>query len=169
MRVAEIDVDDDQQVRQWWELAREGDAYGREQFATYWSLQEMTGSFRSSTAIRNRPLGCWDGDTLIGTCGIVLPLLDNTHVAYVEPIVQPDHRRRGAGTAMLEAATNIATDAGRSTFIIEVNLPLPDGAGSPAVAGSAFLERHGYTVASKELHRVLRLPVAARTPREPRG
>jgi hypothetical protein len=41
-------------------------------------------------------------------------------------------------------------------MIGEVNEPL-DGSGSP---GRAFMEKHGFTMASEEVHRVLDLPVA---------
>lgn len=157
MWLGEIDVHDDTLLRAWWEAAKEGDAHDR-LYATYWPLRSMAVAFRAeSNSVEQHPLAAVDGGEVRGTNQVIFPLLDNTHVAYVEPIVRPAYRRRGIGTALLDASLDMARAAGRGTVIIEVHLPM-DGSSSP---GKLFLEQRGFETAIVEIHRVLDLPVAA--------
>lgn len=156
MQVREIDIHDDDLVRRWWDVGRIGDEYGRSH-SVYWSLAAATGSLRSPGSADHHPLACWDGDEIVGMSEVVLPVLDNRHVAYVDTIVLPGRRREGIGTALLEAALAVAHEAGRTTFIIEVFLPY-GRSGEETSPGSHFLTRHGFSAASKEVHRVLELP-----------
>jgi GNAT superfamily N-acetyltransferase len=157
MWVGEIDVHDDDLVRAWWQTADEGDSHGRP-YRTYWSLWSATIAFRAdNNSVEQHPVAAIDGDEVLGTNQVIFPILDNTHVAYAEPIVRPGSRRRGVGTALLDHSLEMAKAAGRSTVIIEVNLPW---GGAPA-PGVAFLERRGFERGMLEIHRVLDLPVAA--------
>jgi GNAT superfamily N-acetyltransferase len=158
VRVAEIDVADDAQVEAFWSAAREGDAWERP-YAAYWSLQAATVAFRAeNNVVEQYPLAAIHDDEVVGTNQVMLPRLDNTHVAYMTPITRPAHRRRGVGTALLEAGVAYARARGRTTVIVEVNLPVTS-AGPGESAGHALLRKHGFTEASLELHRVLDLPV----------
>ncbi len=155
MRVGEIDVHDDEAVRRFWEAGREADAHGRAHPA-FWSLQTAIVSFRAQgNAVEQHPIAAMEDGEVLGTNQVVLPLLDNTHIAYVEPLVPTRHRRRGVGSALLDASLDLARATGRNTVICEVNLPL-DGSSSP---GSAFADKHGFAMAIVEIHRVLELPV----------
>lgn len=159
MRIAEIDVSDDDQVRQWWEIADLAQAYGREEFAAYWSLQAAIASFRAdNNSQRQQPLACWEGERMVGVQFLAFPLLDNTHLAVTEALVHPDHRRRGVGSALLSAALQRIRGEGRTTVLSEVSMPFVDPPSSP---GSLFANRHGFAVASLEIHRILELPVPA--------
>lgn len=66
----------------------------------------------------------WDGEppvaytgrvdgVLVGMLTVDLPERDNTHLAWLSPMVHPDHRRRGYGTRFLEYGIEIAADRGR--------------------------------------------------------
>jgi len=158
MHVRGIDIEDDDLVRRWWEVGRAGDEYGR-RYPTYWPLVAAKGSLRSPASAEHHALACWDGDEIVGICEVVLPVLDNRHLAYLEPIVLPGRRREGIGTSLLEAAIDIARLAGRTTYVVEANLQFAELGVEPTSPGSLFLARHGFTVASRELHRVLALPV----------
>lgn len=159
MRISEIDVGDDDQVRQWWEVANLAQAYGREEFSAYWSLKAATASFRSeNNPQRQQPLACWDGDRMVGVQHLSFPMLDNTHLAVSEALVHPDHRRRGIGTALLTNALDRARAEGRTTVVSETSMPFAD---PPTSAGSKFAAKHGFTIASLEIHRVLELPPPA--------
>ena len=68
----------------------------------------------------------------------------------------PTHRRRGTGSALLEACERIARDDGRTTLISSVYAPLRADS-----EGSAFAARHGYAPASGELVKALDLPACA--------
>lgn len=96
-----------------------------------------------------------DGET-VGALRLELPLQDNTHLVWATLAVLPTARRRGAGTALLEAALAQAGAHGRSTVVGEVDEPQPGS--SP---GRAFAEHHGFTLDLDEVRRDLALPVAA--------
>jgi GNAT superfamily N-acetyltransferase len=158
MQVREIDVHDDQQVQSWWETARDADAHGRE-YAVFWSLRAATVAFRAEkNSVEQHPLAAFEGGEIVGVNPLMYPLLDNTHLAYVEPLLSVEHRRHGIGTALLEAALDMARQAGRTTIVAEAYMPLADGEES---SGSAFLSHHGFEMAIVDVHRVLDLPVAA--------
>jgi len=158
MRVAEIDVHDDEKVRQWWQVARDADAYGREEYAAFWSLQSTLGAFRDpDNPYQQSPLAAWEGEQLIGVSHLAYPMLDNTHLGILVVMVHPDHRRRGAGTALLHESIEHGRERGRTTFVSEANMPFQDPQTSP---GSMFLAKHGFARATLEIHRLLELPAA---------
>jgi GNAT superfamily N-acetyltransferase len=155
MRLGEIDVHDDDLIRRFWETGNEADSFERP-YAEFWSLQAMTVSFRSAhNSVEQHPIAALEGDEVLGTNQVMLPILDNLHVAYMTPLVKPSARRRGIGAALLDAGLQLARDSGRTTVIIEVNMPLE----GPSV-GRDFLARRGFETGIDELHRVLALPVA---------
>ncbi len=154
MWVGEIDVQDDEQVQAYWAAGKEGDEFGRP-YAAFRSLEAQIVAVREDAiSLELVSLAARDGEVL-GIGEVAMPLLDNTHVAYVEVIVRPAHRRHGVGTALLEACLQVARDRGRQTVICEVNMPFTS---PPQSAGSLFLEHHGFEVASLDIHRVLELP-----------
>ncbi len=156
MRVGEIDVHDDEQVHAYWAAGKEGDEFGRP-YAAYRSLEAQTIALREeATSLELVSLAARDEAGVLGIAEVAMPRLDNTHLAYLEVLVPPRHRRRGVGAALFDAALALARDRGRTTVIAEVNMPydLP-----PRSAGSIFLQQRGFTTASLEIHRVLELPV----------
>jgi GNAT superfamily N-acetyltransferase len=160
MRVAEIDVHDDDIVQQWWAAAKAGDGHERP-YAAFWSLQAATVALRAeNNAMEQHPLAAIEGDEVLGTNQVMLPRLDNTHVALMTPITRPEYRRRGVGTALLEAGLDLAQAHGRSTVIIEVHRPITES-GPGEAAGSRLLAKHGFSTASLDLHRILDVPVPA--------
>ncbi len=93
------------------------------------------------------------GDTVVGALRLLLPVLDNATVAYVDLAVHPEHRRRGIGSALLQQAEEPAGSAGRSALVAEVDEPGPDA------AGRACALRHGWSCDLQETRRDLLLPV----------
>jgi GNAT superfamily N-acetyltransferase len=160
VHIEEIDVSDDAQVAAYWSAAKEGDAHERPD-AVFWSLEVATIALRTpSTSFERRPFAAIDDGQVVGTGQVMLPLLDNTHIAFLAPIVRPSRRRERIGTALLEHGIDYARSRGRNTVIIEVNRPITESGPGPS-GGHAMLARHGFSDASVELHRVLDLPVAA--------
>ena len=155
MRIGDIAAYDDEQVRAFWTASREADAFERP-YATTWSLLSATVALRDPRSpFAQHPLVAIRNGEVIGTSLLTLPKLDNTHAAFMNIRVRPEHRRRGIGAALLEAALRVAADHGRTTVMCEANLPLAD----PPALGETFLERRGFIRASTEVHRVLDLPV----------
>jgi GNAT superfamily N-acetyltransferase len=88
------------------------------------------------------------GDAMIGHVLLVLPDLDNQHLAISNVFVHPDHRRHGIGTALLRAAVTAAAADGRRTLLLEAD------DGSP---GQAFCRAHGLRAVSRARLSLLRL------------
>jgi GNAT superfamily N-acetyltransferase len=155
MIVAEIDVHDDDLVRRFWQAGQEADEFERP-YATFWPLQSATVAFRAANnSMEQHPIAAVDDGRVLGSNQVMLPALDNTHVALMELLVRPSERRRGVGSALLEAGLDLARAKRRTTVMIEVNMPL-EGASE----GVAFLEARGFETGIIEIHRVLDLPVA---------
>lgn len=92
------------------------------------------------------------GDDVVGALRLILPLRDNTRVAFVDVAVHPEHRRRGIGAVLLAEALRLAADAGRTELISEIDEPVQD------TAGRAFALRHGWRCDLLETRRDLVLP-----------
>jgi GNAT superfamily N-acetyltransferase len=75
---------------------------------------------------------------------------DNRHVAGLAVDVHPDHRRRGHGSAMLQALTQAVADLGRTTLLTQC---WDDDRG-----GAEFARHHGFTRASVAVNRGQHLP-----------
>jgi len=94
-------------------------------------------------------------DRPVGAGRLELPVRDNTHVAYVELHVPAAQRRRGTGTALLDALSARGRAAGRTLLMTELDE-------SPALAGRspgrAFLTAAGLECALEEVRRDLALP-----------
>jgi GNAT superfamily N-acetyltransferase len=84
----------------------------------------------------------------------VMPLSDNTAFAFVEVFVPPEHRRRGHGTALLDALLDLARSRGRTTAF---SMPAwaVDAEGD---AGRWFAEAHGFELDQLDAIRELALP-----------
>jgi GNAT superfamily N-acetyltransferase len=157
MQVTEIDVHDDAMLKDWWETARDADADGRE-YPAFWSLRSATVAFRAeNNSAEQHPLAAFEGGEIVGVNQVMFPLLDNTRMAYLEPLVSAKCRRRGVGTALLGAGLDMARNAGRTIIVAEAHMPL---AADKESSGSAFLSHHGFEKAIVDLHRVLDLPIA---------
>lgn len=156
MWIGEIDVFDDDALRAYWEAGRDGDAFERP-YATSWTYQAAVVAFRDpgNSMEQHAIAAVEDGETL-GTVHIAGPMRDNTHLAYLEVIVRPEHRRRRVGSTLLDAGLETCRRIGRRTVVSEVHMPLVE---PPSSVGSRLFESRGFTVASLELHRVLDLPV----------
>ncbi|GAA2747401.1 hypothetical protein GCM10009868_36730 [Terrabacter aerolatus] len=105
------------------------------------------------------PMEMWgvhDGAELVGVATLWLPMEDNTSMAWFEVQVDPAHRGRGAGTALLEQLLDRVREAGRTTMVVDVTVP-PDSDGH---AYRRFAERHGFHLSNTEIIRHLELPVA---------
>jgi GNAT superfamily N-acetyltransferase len=93
------------------------------------------------------------GEAVVGALRLIMPLLDNTTVAFVDVGVHPDHRRRGLGSTLLAEGIELARAAGRTELLSEIDEPIP------GVAGRQFALRHGWTCDLLETRRDLLLPV----------
>lgn len=118
------------------------------------------------------PAGSREPGSVVGRALVRLPTLGNTHLAFVYVAVHPDWRRRGVGSALWDAAVEIAREADRRVLISDSSFapeppPGPDALESPT--GSGRIPRHddstlfalarGFTLEQVVRHSVLDLPV----------
>ncbi|CAM3839633.1 GNAT family N-acetyltransferase [Nocardioides zeicaulis] len=96
-----------------------------------------------------------EGDEVVGTARLELPLTENRDLAWAEVDVVPGHRRRGVGRALWEELVARARAAGRTRIGAEVVVdPQRSDAGTAFATAVGAVEKH------REDHLVADLPVA---------
>ena len=100
--------------------------------------------------------GAFDGDTLVGYARTWIPLHDNTSKIFADVIVDPDHRRRGAGTALVEQVVDVARARSRNEIVGDLLAPADSTTDHPF---RRFALKHGFAEASLDSMRHLPLPV----------
>jgi GNAT superfamily N-acetyltransferase/predicted GNAT family N-acyltransferase len=93
---------------------------------------------------------------VVGVATLYISMDDNTDKFWAEVNVHPDHRRRGAGTALARFLDRRARELARPQVLVEVYLP-PDDAGEHPY--ERFAAAQGYTAESTDAVRILDLPV----------
>lgn len=92
---------------------------------------------------------------VVGSAVAFFPLTDNLAMAQIDVAVVPGARRRGIGSALLEAAEAEARRRGRTRFMADIEGP----PGPYETPGTHFAEHHGYTRRIIEILRAQRLPI----------
>lgn len=120
-----------------------------------WSLEAQRGislGIAAGTERLHWLASAADGRPL-GSLRVNLPHRENTTTASFTLSVDPEHRRRGVGRALLDQAVAAAAAHGRTVLIVQVE-DAPDGDGP----GVSFLRANGFTPALHEVRRDLALP-----------
>ena len=99
-----------------------------------------------------------DGGPVIGVGVMELPLRDNLHSADVTVGVHPEHRRRGAGRALVERMEAVAAAEGRRSLNSIVDVPVASAGRHP---GEMFARRVGFVATMQGNSRYLAVPLAA--------
>lgn len=157
MQIAPLDFGDDAAVAAWHAVYAAGLSYGRED-PPMWTLPEMVVAYRhpDHTERRHVFVAVDDAGRVLGGADVSLPLLDNPTLATFDLIVDPEHRRRGIGTALLSYTEDWVTAEGRTSVLSELDAPPVDADSSPY---ALFAKKHGYTCRLVEVRRMLTLPV----------
>ncbi|MDO9497115.1 MAG: GNAT family N-acetyltransferase [Nocardioides sp.] len=156
MDIRPIDIHDDDLMREFHRVVDAGYQVGRED-APRFTYDEYVGSVRApDSGERAVHVGAVDGDRLVGAGVLYEFLLDNTEKAWLEVIVDPDHRERGAGNALLEHLLALAESDGRTVFLTDTNIPFTE---LETHRYRRFLERRGFSQSNIEVVRHLTLPV----------
>jgi GNAT superfamily N-acetyltransferase len=131
------------------------EVYG--QWRAVHSLREVRARHRLEPTVELRELAAIEGEAVVGTLEVELPLADNQHRAELYVTVRRDRRRRGIGSRLLVAGQRVAAEAGRTVLggYSEVTT-----AGNPSAA-HAFATHHGFQVVQIELRSDLVLPMPA--------
>lgn len=156
MDVRAIDPRDGQAFAEWFAVV---DAAHRELWPDEpgWQENELRAqALQEDAPERVECLAAVDGSgRVVGSARSESPLRDNTHLVGADVWVHPEHRRRGAGTALLAEVERRAVDDGRKVVIVAQHEPahLAD-----PTSGRAFALGQGYTVAQREYRRDLPVP-----------
>lgn len=89
--------------------------------------QTQLAGFRPSPMRRRIMFGARIEGELVGVATLKLPLLDNTHSAWVHVAVAPSFRRTGLGNRLYAAAEQAAAADGRLTLLGETDHPVRPG------------------------------------------
>jgi GNAT superfamily N-acetyltransferase len=136
-----------------------------------WQYQELLAmALDSEGAFERRPLLARRDGVVAGVAGLEITAHENFHLARADLRVLAAHRRRGVGTALVEAAEQIAAAAGRTELAVEGEIPLrPDYADN----AEPFARHLGFTAVQRRLRRCIELPLqpaqAAALQRDPRA
>ena len=151
IEVRAVDVRDETALREWWATGR--DAAADRAYDVYPAWEHSRVALAEDNPERDLTLlGAYEGTTMVGIGVCQLPLLDNTHLAFVDIGVPPAHRGRGVGSALLSRAEELARTAGRTHWIGDTFKPV-----GGTSAGARFAAAHGYEVANTEGFKVLDL------------
>ena len=157
MQIREVDVHDDTELGQAHAVLDAALRHERP-FAPPWPLRELAVDLRHpAPGERMGAWGAWDDAALVGMAWAWESLIDNTDKCWLQVCVDPPHRGRGVGSALAERLVARCAEAGRPVLLTESAYPC-DAASDHAYR--RFAERHGFRLASTEVHRVLDLPVA---------
>jgi GNAT superfamily N-acetyltransferase len=157
MEIRPLDPHDDKQMRRFHEIAWRAEKDDGRPWNVMWTYDEMTGYFRVPTADQRTPaFAAYDGEQMVGAGWLALTLLDNTDKAWCFVCVEPELRRRGIGTALLEQLVDVARAEDRTTLTGNAAYSFEE---RDTAAQLQFARRHGFTVANIEIQRTLRLPV----------
>jgi len=99
------------------------------------------------------------GGPVIGYGVMEVPLRDNLHSAEVTVGVHPDHRRQGAGSAIVAHMTELASADGRRVLNSIVDVPVAQASTDP---GALFARHVGFVATLPGNSRYLAVPVERR-------
>ena len=151
IEIRAIDVHDEAQLHEWWATGR--DAASDRAYDVYPAWEHSRVALPEESPEHDLTLlAAHDGGAMVGIGLVELPLLDNTHISYVDVGVPPAQRGHGVGAALLGRIEQLARDAGRTHAIAAAFTP-PGGTS----AGARFAAAHGYEVANTEGWKVLDL------------
>ncbi|WP_426562500.1 GNAT family N-acetyltransferase [Angustibacter sp. McL0619] len=156
MQVRQVDVEDDELLRrihEVWVASRSferpwNDPQSFEFFALECRFEDA--------GEEHRVWGAFDGDLLVGYSRTWIPLHDNTSKLFADVVVAPDHRGRGAGTALLEQVVDVARSRSRNEVVGDLLAPADSTTEHPY---RRFALKHGFAEASQDSMRHLPLPV----------
>jgi GNAT superfamily N-acetyltransferase len=144
MEPTTVDMHDDEQAEDFFAVYQEAHVADTPDEPA-WLRDEFVALGRQESAeARTAFEAVYADNEMVGAGMVVMPTIDNAHLADVKIWVRPQHRRRGAGQALLAQLTRHARDGERTTLFAQALGPVPGGPPRDA-AGARFLEAAGFT------------------------
>jgi GNAT superfamily N-acetyltransferase len=160
IEITPVDPADEDAIREFYAVYR---ACGRHDWASFTPMppQQLRQVIRQPTEIfRYTAFLARDGETVVGQGWYAAYRRANRNKAIGTPRVLPEHRRRGAGSAVLARLEEQARADGRSILQASPRWGTEYGSDGAGSAGVEFARRHGYPVLLVEARRRLALPVS---------
>src|SRR3954451_15419986 len=117
--IREVDPADEDELRRWWHAGHEAMAGRPHDLRESWETTRVTMS-RPHGDFEKTLLTAHDGDDVVGSAMLTLPVADNLSMSYADVFVPPRHRRHGIGTALLANIEERARAGDRSYVMVEV-------------------------------------------------
>jgi GNAT superfamily N-acetyltransferase len=164
--IVEVDPHDGPLLRRYWEVEQAAQRHDRP-WAVLRTYDALAMVGEKQAYFDHVLLAALEDGEVVGTADIGLSLADNLHLAETEIDVLPDQRRRGIGTALLEAVLSRCRGERRTTVLGEAHVPhdsRPDSAPS-----YAFARSRGFSSVHVEDHLLLELPATPPGETDPAG
>jgi GNAT superfamily N-acetyltransferase len=156
MDIRQVDVFDDTELERFYQVTERAAGFERPHHSG-WTLAEARLEFRRQDPTeRGEAWAAYDGGIMVGGASVWFPLLDNLTKCWGDLGVDPDHRRRGVGSALVAQIVTRIVQEGRTTLVMESAYPFERRQDHPY---RRFAETNGFTVAIDEILRILPLPV----------
>ncbi|MGZ5417369.1 MAG: GNAT family N-acetyltransferase [Nocardioides sp.] len=156
MDIRPLDLRDGAQFRRYHEIAWNAENDGRP-WTSMWTHAEMHAAFHEQADDeRFEGLCAYDGEAMVGAAFLAFTLADNLDKAYLQVWVEPGQRRRGIGSALVEAAVARVVAEGRTTITGEASYTFAERDTAPTLR---WATANGFQVANVEVARDLALPV----------
>ena len=156
MDIRRVDVFDDAELRTFHEVTERAQEFERPHH-TSWSLEEAKVELRRQEPTeRSEVWAAYDQGAMVGAMTLWFPLLDNLTMFWGEIGVDPGHRRRGVGSALIAQIVTRMEQEGRPSFMTELAYPFDRRQDHPY---RRFAEANGFTLANDEIRRILPLPI----------
>ena len=157
METRPLDAFDDEQMRAFYDVSWRAEMEDGRPWNGHWTYEELADRLRTPSGDhRLDGISVLEGDTVVGAGVIGRSLHDNLDKAWIFPMVDPPHRRRGAGSALVDALLEDARADGRT--IVQMSTTYA-GSEDDEAAPVRFARRHGFTTSQTEISRRLPLPV----------
>jgi predicted N-acetyltransferase YhbS len=151
------DVHDDAVVHRVYEITHAAMRHERPD-APMWTERESAVEYREpDPAELTESYGAYDGETMVG-CGLYAHFChDNLDKAFVVAWVEPDRRRQGIGSALVDHLVEVAARNGRTVVLSEAAYPFERRDDHPYLV---FARKHRFEVSLTQIRRELALPVS---------
>jgi len=156
MEIRQVNVFDDSEIERFHEVTERAEAFERPHHSG-WSLDEAKIELRRQVPTeRSEVWAAYVDGTMVGAMSLWFPLLDNLTKCWGALGVDPDHRRRGVGSALVAQIVTRMVQEGRTTMVTETAYPFDRRQDHPY---RRFAEANGFSLAIDEIRRILPLPV----------
>ncbi len=153
-----LDLDDEAQFRRYHQIIWRAEKEDGRDWTTPYSFESMAKEYREPDPTERIEAWCaYDADRMVGAARMYFFLLDNTRKVWADVFVEPENRRRGIGSALVDKIVERARLDGRTQVTGDTTYAFDLRDDAPSLR---FATRHGFRVANTEIRRVLRLPPA---------